>query len=345
MSVIVSRWLNVCCISVFIMILIGGATRLTQSGLSMVDWRPLMGVLPPLNHQQWEDSFNEYKKYPEYQKINQFKKMNLIKYKSIYYWEYAHRLFGRILGLLFIIPPLIFFTKGYISRTFFKHCLYCMLLIIFQGLLGWFMVKSGLVNIPSVSHYRLALHLSTALLLLSYTFWLYQVSGKNTWQINNEKIYRFSKILFMALCIQIIYGAFMSGLKAGFAAPTFPLINDSIIPRLMFNQEPFYSNFLNNKITIQFIHRALGFLILAMGIHLGIKLIKEKTQNTSKLGSLIIVIVSTQVILGIVTLLNFKNGVPILLASLHQFIAVVLLLTLLFVIIKCKKSDWSLTDN
>ena len=330
-------------VMIILMIIIGCVTRLTGSGLSMVDWKLIQGAIPPTNESQWQEAFDKYKAFPQYKLVN--KDMSLESFKKIFFWEYIHRTWGRLIGIVFIIPWLIFIVKKQLSAQAVKHTTVLLLLGGLQGFIGWFMVKSGLVNIPSVSHYRLALHLSTALLLLSYTFWLYQVSGKNTWQINNEKIYRFSKILFMALCIQIIYGAFMSGLKAGFAAPTFPLINDSIIPRLMFNQEPFYSNFLNNKITIQFIHRALGFLILAMGIHLGIKLIKEKTQNTSKLGSLIIVIVSTQVILGIVTLLNFKNGVPILLASLHQFIAVVLLLTLLFVIIKCKKSDWSLTDN
>ena len=323
---------------IILMIIIGCITRLTGSGLSMVDWKLIQGSIPPTNENQWQEAFDKYKAFPQYKLVN--KDMSLENFKKIFFWEYIHRVWGRLIGVVFIIPWLIFIVRKQLSTQALKHTSVLLLLGGLQGFIGWYMVKSGLVNIPSVSHFRLALHLSTALLLLCYTFWLYQISAKNTWQINNEKIDRFSKALFFILCIQIIYGAFMSGLKAGFVAPTFPLINDSIIPRIMFNQEPLYLNFIDNKITIHFIHRTLGFLILAMGIHLGIKLIKEKTKNTSNLGKLIIMIVCTQVLLGIATLLSFKNGVPIILATLHQGIAVILLLTILYVIIKCKKTTY-----
>ncbi|HIF14528.1 MAG TPA: hypothetical protein EYQ86_04085, partial [Bacteroidetes bacterium] len=198
----------------------------------------------------------------------------------------------------------------------------------------------------SVSHYRLALHLITALFLLSYIFWLYQVSGKGIkWDMKNKHVFNFGLALFIILCIQIIYGAFMSGLKAGFAAPTFPLINESILPSIAFKHEPLYMNLFNNKIMIHFIHRTLGFLIMVMGCYLGYTLIKEKAKHTLKSGILIILIVCTQVLLGIITLLSFKNGTPIMLASLHQITAIILLLCILYILIRSKNSIPSFADS
>ena len=326
MSIIVSRWLNICCISVFIMILIGGATRLTQSGLSMVDWRPLMGVLPPLSHQQWEDSFNEYKKYPEYQKINQFKKMNLSKYKSIYYWEYAHRLFGRILGLLFIIPPLIFFTKGYISRNFFKHCLYCMLLIIFQGLLGWFMVKSGLVDNPHVSHYRLTAHLFLAFLLIAYVYWLkLKLETKNISTTYSKSIALHINSIFVLYIIQVIFGAFIAGTKAGLLWNTFPLMEGRLVPEGLLALEPLYSNFFNNMKMFQFCHRLIGTSLL---IYVTWCFYLSRNESYSRYTHFLFIAFLMQFYIGIMTLLL---RVPTILGVIHQGFAVLILLLIVHI--------------
>ena len=166
------KWLNTCCVLIFFMILIGGATRLTQSGLSMVDWKPLIGIIPPLNEESWNEKFNAYKEFPEYQKINRFKNMQLDEFKNIFYWEYSHRLLGRIIGLFFIVPFLIFWRKGLLNKNLTKKILYAIVLLGIQGLLGWFMVQSGLVDNPHVSHYRLASHLFLAFILIAYTYWI-----------------------------------------------------------------------------------------------------------------------------------------------------------------------------
>ena len=324
MSAIVSRWLNICCISVFVMILIGGATRLTQSGLSMVDWRPLLGVFPPLNHEQWEGSFNEYKKYPEYQKINQFKNMDLSKYKSIYYWEYAHRFFGRILGLLFIIPPLIFFTKGYINRNFFKHCLYCMFLIISQGLLGWFMVKSGLIDNPHVSHYRLTAHLFLAFLLIAYVYWLkLKLETKNISAAYSKSIASHINPIFFLYIIQVIFGAFIAGTKAGLLWNTFPLMEGRLVPEGLLALEPLYSNFFNNMKMFQFCHRLIGTALL---IYAAWFFYLSRDESYSRYTHFLFMAFLMQFYIGIMTLLL---KVPILLGIFHQGFAVLILLLLI----------------
>ena len=161
-------WLNISIFFLVIMVMIGGITRLTESGLSIVDWKPVTGIVPPLNNSQWIDSFNEYKKFPEYQQKNI--KMNLSEYKYIYFWEYLHRMLGRFFSLLFIIPFLFFLIKGYLNKKLIKHLLFIFMLGGGQGLIGWYMVKSGLVNNPDVSHYRLSLHLFIAFIILSYTY-------------------------------------------------------------------------------------------------------------------------------------------------------------------------------
>jgi cytochrome c oxidase assembly protein subunit 15 len=310
----------------------------------MVDWKLIQGTLPPLNEAQWQETFEKYKSFPQYKLIN--KDMSLDGFKKIFFWEYIHRVWGRLIGIIFIIPWLYFILKKQLSVKAIKHTTILLLLGGLQGFIGWFMVKSGLVNIPSVSHYRLALHLSTALFLLSYIYWLYLVSGKNiNWSVNNRHIFNFGILMFIILCIQIIYGAFMSGLKAGFAAPTFPLINESIIPAIAFKLEPLYMNLINNKIMIQFIHRTIGFILLIMGCYLGFILIREKTKQTIRLGGSIILIVCTQVLLGVITLLSFKNGMPITLASLHQFAAILLMLCILHIIIKSKNKKPLLSNN
>ena len=322
----VIRWLNMCCISVFIMILIGGATRLTQSGLSMVDWKPILGVFPPLNNVQWEKSFNEYKKYPEYQKINQFKQMDLYKYKSIYYWEYIHRLFGRILGLMLVIPPFIYFRKGYIDKKIFKHSLFCMFLVILQGVLGWFMVKSGLVDNPHVSHYRLTAHLFLAFSLIGYLYWLKLKLTIN--DISNKSLNPVSchiQGIFFFYIIQVIFGAFIAGTKAGLLWNTFPLMEGRLIPEGLLILEPIYSNFFNNLKMFQFCHRVIGFSLL---IYVSWFFYISRNEFYSKYSHFLFMAFLMQFYIGIMTLLL---RVPVLLGVIHQGIAVLILLLILHI--------------
>ena len=326
MNVLIIRWINICCISVFIMILIGGTTRLTQSGLSMVDWKPLLGIIPPINNAQWEASFNEYKKYPEYQKINQFKHMNLSEYKSIYYWEYMHRLFGRLLGLLFIIPPILFFKKNYISKKMFLHCIVCMFIVISQGLLGWFMVKSGLVDDPHVSHYRLTAHLFLAFLLMGYSYWLKFRLEKDKSDIPCVKSSCFHiNMIFILYVIQVLFGAFIAGTKAGLLWNTFPLMEGRLIPDGLLVLEPLYDNFLNNMKMFQFCHRLIG---TALFLYTGLFFYTTRDEIYNKYTHFLFMLLLIQFYIGIMTLLL---KVPVFLGVVHQGVAVLILLMILHI--------------
>jgi len=333
---IVIKWLNLCCLFIFIMILIGGATRLTQSGLSMVDWELIMGTFPPLNEDQWIEKFNKYKKFPEYQKINKFKNMELPQFKKIYYWEYSHRLFGRIIGLLFILPFLFFIKKKYLNKKITRNILYAIILLISQGLLGWFMVKSGLVNNPHVSHYRLASHLFLAFILLSYTYWI-----KLSLEFDSKDIYHkitltFNKHIFILLFLygfQVLFGAFIAGTKAGLLWNTFPLMEGKIVPNNLFVLKPFYINFFENMKLFQFSHRLLGSVLL---LYSGWFFIKTQSEFYNKYSGILFMSLLIQFYLGIMTLLL---KVPLLLGIIHQGMAACILLVIIhiiFLITNCK---------
>ena len=212
---LVSWWLTLVATMVFFMVLIGGITRLTDSGLSMVDWRPIMGVLPPMNQQEWQETFQKYQSYPEYQKINQ--DMDLEGFKRIFFWEYFHRLFGRLLGVVFFIPFALFVAKKQLSPSQIKKYSIAFILGGSQGLLGWYMVQSGLVSRPDVSHYRLAAHLLLALTIIGYLYWLILElkfeKRQFTWANRNTGSVM-SLFFLLLLIIQILYGAFVAGLDA-----------------------------------------------------------------------------------------------------------------------------------
>tara|TARA_Y100001970_G_scaffold41940_1_gene52121 strand:- start:22053 stop:23084 length:1032 start_codon:yes stop_codon:yes gene_type:complete len=327
-SILLNRWLNVCCLLVFIMILVGGATRLTQSGLSMVDWKPLMGIVPPLNDNQWNASFNNYKKYPEYQKINQFKNMDLSDYKSIYYWEYSHRMLGRIIGLFFIIPFFILNYKGYLNRKIKIPLLISIFLVIFQGILGWFMVKSGLVNNPHVSHYRLASHLLLAFLLFGYIYWIklnVQYVEDNNESINKKTLSKHVYFILILYVFQVLFGAFIAGTKAGLLWNTFPLMEGKLIPNGLWEIKPFYLNFFENMKMFQFSHRILGTIIM---IYSGWFFVATQNEFYNKYSGLLFMAFLIQFYVGIMTLLL---KVPLLFGVLHQGIGALILLILVHI--------------
>ena len=315
---IVTYWLYLGLILVGLMIIIGGITRLTHSGLSMVEWKLIGGTIPPLNENQWEETFNKYQQFPEYKKINIG--MSLTQFKAIFFWEYLHRLIGRLIGLIFIIPFLIFWTKNWLNNTQKKQLIILLGLGALQGFLGWFMVESGLVDIPAVSHYRLATHLLTAFTLMCYIYWLI-LSFNNIKRKPNQKINRLSKWLISALVIQIIYGAFVAGLKAGYLLP----IEGGIFKIIFGYKVRSASDFslLNNSFDIQAFHRLFAWVVFAISI-----IIYNKTKNTNlkTTGMLVFGLVLTQISLGIVTLLL---RVQIHIATTHQFIAILLLLSLI----------------
>ena len=315
---IVTYWLYLGLFLVGLMIIIGGITRLTHSGLSMVEWKLIGGTIPPLNETQWQETFTKYQQFPEYKKINTG--MSLSQFKAIFFWEYLHRLFGRLIGLTFIIPFFIFWIKKWLSSTQKKQLIVLLGLGALQGFLGWFMVKSGLVDIPAVSHYRLAIHLITAFGLMCYIYWL-TLSFNNIKRQPNQTINKLSSWLIGVLVIQIIYGAFVAGLKAGYLLPLEGGIFKSIFGYSVRTASDF--SLLNNGFDIQAFHRLFAWVVFAISI---IIYNKSKNTNLKTTGMLVFGLVITQISLGIATLLL---SVEIHIATTHQFIAILLLLAVI----------------
>jgi cytochrome c oxidase assembly protein subunit 15 len=284
----------------------------------MVEWKLIGGTIPPLNETQWQETFTKYQQFPEYKKINTG--MSLSQFKAIFFWEYLHRLFGRLIGLTFIIPFFIFWIKKWLSSTQKKQLIVLLGLGALQGFLGWFMVKSGLVDIPAVSHYRLATHLLTAFTLMCYIYWL-TLSFNNIKRQPNQTINKLSSWLIGVLVIQIIYGAFVAGLKAGYLLPLEGGIFKSIFGYSVRSASDF--SLLNNGFDIQAFHRLFAWVVFAISI---IIYNKSKNTNLKTTGMLVFGLVITQISLGIVTLLL---SVEIHIATTHQFIAILLLLAVI----------------
>ncbi len=318
---IIVSWLYTGLFLVLLMVVIGGITRLTHSGLSMVDWKLISGALPPLTEESWQATFEKYKQFPEYQKTNIG--MELSEFKAIFFWEYLHRVLGRFVGIVFIGPYLFFLTKGWVKKKQKWKLFVLLLLGALQGGIGWFMVKSGLVDRPSVSHFRLAIHLSAAFTLMVYIYWLIlgltKVSRKQ-----DQKIFKLSLILLTLVVVQIIYGAFTAGLKAGLICPTFPDMCGAFLPASFSTLD-----FINNPANIQFIHRCIAWCVFFFTVFVWVKVKASEIENSA--GYLILVAVSVQFLLGVGTLLFF---VPVSLAVIHQVGAAFLLLTIISLIYK-----------
>jgi cytochrome c oxidase assembly protein subunit 15 len=306
------------------MVVIGGITRLTGSGLSITEWKPIMGAIPPMNEKEWQIAFEKYKEIPQFQEMNFH--FTLHDFKRIFFWEYVHRLLGRLIGIVFIIPFLWFFIKRKFDRKTLSRVLFLFLLGGLQGFLGWFMVKSGLTDRTSVSHIRLAIHLITAFITFGFAlyFALEQLdAGKQNSQSDklisgNESrdVIGIIRILTAVVILQVIYGAFVAGMHAGKIFNTFPLMNDHFFPEGLFALHPLIENFYNNQITIQFIHRILAFLIVILSGYLFNKIRKVKIGEKGKNAIyFFLFMVIVQFLLGIFTLLTSVN---ITLAILHQ---------------------------
>ncbi|MBT3611616.1 MAG: COX15/CtaA family protein [Flavobacteriales bacterium] len=315
---ITTIWLYSGLALIALMIIIGGITRLTHSGLSMVEWKLIGGAIPPFNETQWQETFAKYQQFPEYQKINSG--MSLHEFKSIFFWEYLHRLLGRLIGLVFIIPLIIFWTKKWFKPKQNNQLLILLGLGALQGFLGWFMVKSGLVHVPAVSHYRLAMHLVTAFGLMCYIYWLV-LSFNEAERKPNKAINKLSKLFIATLVIQIIYGAFVAGLKAGYLLPLEGGIFKSIFGYSVRSASDF--SLLNNGFDIQAFHRIFAWVVFAISI---IIYNKSKNTNLKTTGMLVFGLVITQISLGIATLLL---RVQIHIATAHQFTAILLLLAVI----------------
>ena len=314
-------WLQTTLVLVFFIIIVGGLTRLTNSGLSITEWELFKGVLPPLDRVTWGLYFDEYKKIPQYKLLNY--NMSLNEFKVIFYWEYFHRVLARVIGLFFLIPLIFFYFSRKINKKYMKICFILFFLILFQGVVGWYMVKSGLVNDVSVSHYRLSIHLSTAFIIISTIFWLI----KNIIKKTNKNFFNFKinylpfLILIFLIYIQIILGAFVSGLDAGRIYQTWPLMGYTYFPNdIIVENINSIINF-NNHSLVQFYHRNLAYLITLYILILSFYIYKKKITNLFNPIKLVLFFLFLQIILGIFTLVS---GLNIYLASAHQISSVLL---------------------
>jgi cytochrome c oxidase assembly protein subunit 15 len=303
------------------MVAIGGSTRLTHSGLSMVEWN-LFGNTPPSTAEAWQVMFDKYKQYPEYQKINF--NIDLKEFKSIFYWEYGHRMFGRFIGLVFILPFLWFWFRKRISKALMPKLILLLFMGGFQGLLGWYMVKSGLVKNPDVSHYRLAMHLTTAFLTFAYTFWVALgliYPSKNT--ANSHPLRKYFIALLPLLLIQIVWGAYVAGLNAGKVYNTWPKMGDQWMAEGVTAMEPWYLNFVEGLAGVQFLHRYLAYLVVGLIVFIYFKAKKFNLSSSQLKGvNALLILVGLQFFIGVITLLY---SVPVSLGLAHQLGAFLLL--------------------
>lgn len=326
---IVAKWLFAGCIMIAIMVVIGGITRLTHSGLSITEWKPITGSIPPLNEADWEVEFEKYKQIPEY--TIKHSHMDLSDFKFIYFWEFVHRQWGRLMGLAFIIPFAFFIFKGYLKGELLRKCI----IILFGGAgvasLGWFMVASGLKDMPDVSHYRLAIHLMAAFTLFLYIF-------NTAMQLVNPKKSEFIKsllsvknllnVIIVLTVVQVIYGAFVAGLRAGTIHTTFPLMTGNFVPHDFMLLHGNIMDFLEHKATVQFTHRIFAFTLTGLVAALTIKAFQQPLPASVKRGLyFILAAFTTQFILGAFTVVY---AVPLTLGVLHQLGALILLTALFF---------------
>ncbi len=319
----VEIWLYSMFILVFLIVAVGGLTRLTDSGLSITEWELFKGILPPLTDAKWLFYFDEYKKIPEYIEINY--NMTLSEFKVIYYWEYGHRILARLIGLFSIIPMIYLFFKFKKERkNIFKYSL-IFILICVQGFVGWFMVSSGLIENTDVSHYRLALHLSLALTILSIIFWFIMETIKISpfkKKFNNS----FLNFFFILIILQIVLGAFLAGMDGGLIYNSWPDMNGNFLPNDINNIDLFLYSSLDNPSVVQFYHRFTAYLLFISLLFLNYYTYRTKIDFKPVL--ILNIAIFVQIVLGIVTLIT---GVKITYASLHQLGSVFVLTSFLYI--------------
>ena len=311
----VALWLLACCALVFAMVVVGGVTRLTRSGLSIVEWQPIAGAIPPLSDAAWQETFLKYQRTPEFKQVNP--DMNLAGFKRIFWWEYFHRLLGRLIGAAFLVPFLWFALRRQIPRGLMWKLSGIFLLGALQGALGWYMVQSGLVDEPRVSQYRLTAHLGIAFLIYAAMLWialdLLLPRGTRT---GSRGLRRFAAILVALVFVMVLSGALVAGIRAGLAYNTFPLMNGHLVPPEIFAVEPWYLNFFTNMATVQFDHRMIAWLLAFLTPWFWLRARREGAPPRAKLGAdLLLAALVLQIAVGIATLLWV---VPIPLAAAHQ---------------------------
>ena len=316
-------WLITSLFMVFLIIIVGGLTRLTDSGLSITKWELFKGILPPLSNESWINYFEQYKQIPQYKLINF--DMNIEQFKFIFYWEYFHRILARLIGIFFIVPLIFFVLTKKINQKYLKISSLIFILILIQGVVGWLMVESGLINDVTVSHYRLSLHLSIAILIISSLFWLILNFSSKTFKPFFKFSYDNFPYFFLILLIyaQIIMGAFVSGLDAGKIYQTWPMMGNTFIPNDLIEKDLLR---FDNHSLVQFYHRNLAYLLILYISILVILIYKNNQFNLYKPLAILTFFLILQVLLGIFTLIS---GLNIYLASAHQITSVIFVLSAL----------------
>lgn len=334
---LIGYWLLLGVFMIMIQVLLGGITRLTGSGLSITEWNVIMGSIPPMNAGEWQQAFSQYQQFPQYKLMNS--EMTLEGFKSIFWWEFLHRLWARLMGFAFVIPFVYFLLKRMIDWKLGKKLLVIFVLGGLQGLLGWIMVQSGLIDKPWVNPINLSAHLILALLLYCYLLWVaLELLQPVREEGNILSLRTFSTTLLLLVFIQIFYGGLMAGNKAALFYPTFPKIGAGYLPHGIFTLRPWTLNLIENIGMIQVVHRSLGFIVAICIFYFYWK--SRKHPATPYFKNLLIslpLLVTLQVILGIVTLLNSLGKIPITYGVLHQFVALLLLTAMILVHFQLRK--------
>jgi cytochrome c oxidase assembly protein subunit 15 len=331
-------WLLFCAATVFVMVVVGGITRLTQSGLSMVEWAPIMGIIPPLNEAEWMAVFEKYRLSPEYLKINAG--MSLEEFKSIFYWEYGHRVLGRVIGMIYLLPLLYFLARGMVPRGWYARLAALFVLGGLQGLLGWYMVKSGLVDVPHVSQYRLTAHLGLAIVIFATMLWYAMdfLRGERLAAHSSSSYLRWTAWSVGVVFVMMLSGGFVAGTKAGFIMNTFPTMNGQWIPQGVAAMQPFWHNLFENPVTVQFIHRCLAVVVM---VSILACFWCSLRQSFATRAWLLLGVMMVQVSLGISALVL---RVPLWAGAAHQAGAVALLAAALYVAHRARKRGADTSD-
>ncbi len=331
----VKAWLITGIVMLFFQIIIGGVTRITGSGLSITKWEIVTGTFPPLTESKWQEEFDAYKKTPQYIKVNQDMELGSLfdssSFKFIYFWEYFHRLWARLMGFVFALPLLFFWITKSVDKPLLKKLSLVFIGAAFAALFGWIMVASGLKDRPWVNAYKLSLHLGIALLTLGFLLHasFYAIIPERL-HISNKKLYRLSFVFFIALCIQIFFGAIVSGMKASLYYPSWPDIGGSFIPDILFDSETWsLSNFIDYDKSplmpalIHVLHRNWGYVTYFLGLYLVVKILRYPMRKYFyTAGIVLFILLNVQVLLGIMTLLRSIGTVPVFYGVMHQAIAI-----------------------
>ncbi|MBN9669896.1 COX15/CtaA family protein [Roseibium aggregatum] len=316
-------WLYGVCALILAMVVVGGATRLTESGLSITEWKPIHGVIPPLSEAEWEEELEKYRQIPEYQLIN--KGMSLDEFKFIFWWEWAHRLLGRFIGVAFFVPMVVFWAAGRIEPWLKPRLVVGLALGGLQGFVGWWMVASGLVERVDVSQYRLATHLTLALFIFAYLFWIARrlTPLSDTDAHERKRLGGLSRLVLALAFLQMFLGGLVAGLNAGLTFNTWPLMDGRLVPNGLLVMQPVWLNFFENVMTVQFQHRMTAYLLVVAGLVLTFATFRvSKRGEVRRAGAHVGGFIVLQAIFGIATLVMH---VPLSVALLHQGFAVVVL--------------------